>query len=110
MSPRDYREAWGWVHLFLNGPEPGKSILMGYLGETDRTGDNAHIAPRLAIAHLTNDRMLAHLKTLQAGPVAARPAREASSVRLQDNPIDTTATAPASPRGLLRRIRAWIGF
>ncbi|MHB1562438.1 MAG: hypothetical protein ACYC61_33775, partial [Isosphaeraceae bacterium] len=22
MTQRDYREAWGWVHLLLNGPEP----------------------------------------------------------------------------------------
>ncbi|MGP0062344.1 MAG: hypothetical protein ACLQGP_01915 [Isosphaeraceae bacterium] len=110
MTPRDYREAWGWVHLFLNGPETGKSILMGYLGEAERTGDNAHIAPRLALAKITNERMLAHLTALQAGPVASKPVREAASVRLQDDAIDSTPTSSASPRGLLRRIRAMIGL
>ena len=109
MSPRDYREAWGWVHLFLNGPEPGKSILMGYLGETERTGDNAHIAPRLALGHITNERMLAHLKTLQAGPVASKPVNEAKSVRLQDNPIEPSPRAMPL-RGIFGRIRSWIGL
>src|SRR5262249_44838058 len=36
MTPRDYREAWAWVDLLLNGPEPGRSLLMAYLGEAGR--------------------------------------------------------------------------
>ena len=47
---------------------------MGYLRETDRTGDKARLAPRLAQAKITNDRLLAHLKTLQSGVVAPNPA------------------------------------
>jgi hypothetical protein len=109
MTPRDYREAWGWVHLFLNGPEPGKSILMGYLGEADRTGENARLAPRLARVQITDEQMLAHLKALQAGTVATRPVREANSVRLQDNPIEPSPRDMAL-RGILGRIRSWIGL
>lgn len=109
MTPRDYREAWGWIHLCLNGPEPGKSILMDYLGETERTGDNAHIAPRLTLVQITNEQMLAHLKTLQAGPVASKPVSEAKSVRLQDNPVEPSPRAMPL-RGLFGRIRSWIGL
>ncbi len=109
MTPRDYRESWAWVHLMLNGPESGKSILMGYLGEAERTGDNARIAPRLAVVKITDERMLAHLKTLQASPVASKPARDPSSVRLQDNPIEPLPRA-IPLRGIFGRLRSWIGL
>ncbi len=109
MTQRDYREAWGWVHLFLNGPEPGRSILMAYLKEPDRTGDKGRLSPRLAQAKITNDRLLAHLKTLQAGAVAAKPIRESGALRLQDGPSDPPRAAEAS-RGIWRRFRTWMGF
>jgi hypothetical protein len=108
MTQRDYREAWGWVHLFLNGPEPGKSVLIGYLNEPDRTEAKARLAPRLARAKITNDQLLAHLKALPTAVVAARPSPEAGSPRLQDGPIEPRATDAA--RGTWRRFRAWIGF
>ena len=76
MTQRDYREAWGWVHLFLNGPEPGKTLLIGYLKETDRTGDKARLAPRLAQAKITNERLLAHLKALPTGTVVTKSGHE----------------------------------
>ena len=101
MTQRDYREAWGWVHLFLNGPEPGRSLLMGYLHETDRTGDKARLSPRLAQAKITNDRLLAHLKTLQAGAVAAKPAREAG-----DSATARWADRPAGRRRTTRDLAA----
>lgn len=106
MSPRDYREAWGWVHLFLDGSESGKSIVMGYLRETDRAGDKARLRPRLVQTHLTDDRMLAHLKTLEAGMIASEPVRESNSVRLQDRPIDPLP--PSAPRGIFHKFRAWL--
>lgn len=108
MTPRDYREAWAWVDLLLNGSEPGRSLLMGYLGDTGRGTKPARLSSRLTPAGLTNDRLLAYLKNPQAGAVAAQPVREPSSFRLQDRPIEP---APLTrPRGLLRRLRAWLGL
>ena len=37
MTPRDYREAWAWVHLMLASDGPGSSVLLDYLNEA-RTG------------------------------------------------------------------------
>jgi hypothetical protein len=102
MTQRDYREAWAWMHLLLNGPEPGKSILMAYLTRTDRAETHARLRPRLAEAKIDEDRLIRHLEGLPAGAVAAAPPRD---FRLQDQPIE-----PSPPRGLLWRLRAWLGL
>ncbi len=107
MSQRDYREAWGWVNLLLHGPEPGKSILMGYLTRTDRAETKARLRPRLAEAHIDEDRLVQFLKGLQTGPVATEKPRETGAVRLQDQPAEPARPAPL---GLLRRLGRWLGF
>ena len=108
MTQRDYREAWGWVHLLLNGPEPGKSLLMGYLGQTDRAEAAARLRPRLAEARIDEEGLVKYLKTLQSGPVASAAPREPGTVRFQDQPVEPAPAAP--PRGLFRRLGAWLGF
>ncbi len=70
---------------------------MDDLCETIGPGTRPALQPRLVQTHLTNDRMLAHLKTLQAGMVASEPVRESNSVRLQDRPIDPLP--PSAPWG-----------
>ena len=110
MNPRDYREAWGWIHLLLNGPESAKTILMSYLRDKERTGEKSYIAPRLAIVPITDKEMLAHLEALQGSPMASSPARDPGSVRLKDDSVGPPVRSIASPPGILRRIRAWIGF
>jgi hypothetical protein len=108
MTPRDYREAWAWVNRLLNGPEPGRSLLVGYLNESGQGTKPARLSSRLTSAGITNDRLTAYLKDPQVGAVAAQPAREAGNVRLQDRPIEP---APLTrPHGLLRRLRAWLGL
>jgi hypothetical protein len=108
MTQRDYREAWGWVHLLLNGPEPGKSLLIGYLKEPDRSGDKARLSPQFAHAKITNERLLAHLKALPTDAVATKTRREAGTPRLQDGPIDPRVTDAS--RGIWHRFRTWIGL
>jgi hypothetical protein len=108
MTQRDYREAWGWVHLMLHGPEPGKSILMGYLSQADRAESKARLRPRLAEAKIDEARLVPYLERLQAAPVAAEKPREAAAVRFQDQPNEPTGPAPTP--GLLRRLGRWLGF
>jgi hypothetical protein len=107
MTPRDYREAWAWIDLLLNGPEPGRSLLIAYLAEAGRGPKPASLSSRLTAAGLTNDRLVAYLKDPQAG--AAQPIPEPGSLRLQDRPIEPAPATPTRPRGLLRRLRAWLG-
>jgi hypothetical protein len=107
MTQRDYREAWGWVHLMLNGPEPGKSILIGYLSQTDRAKTKSRLRPRLAEARIEEDRLVKHLEALQTGPVASASLRGTATVRFQDQSIGPAR--PAALRGLLRRLGVWLG-
>ncbi len=107
MSQRDYREAWAWVHLMLHGPEPGKSILMGYLTQADRAETKARLRPRLAEAKLDEDRLVRHLNGMQTGPIAAQKPRETGAVRFQDQTVEPIRPAPV---GLVRRLGRWLGF
>jgi len=110
MTPRDYREAWAWVDLLLNGPEPGRSLLMGYLGEAGRTSKDLRLSSRLTPAGLTNERLIAYLKDPRIGAVAGQPVREPDRFRLQDRPIEPAPLSSTRPHGLLRRVRAWLGL
>jgi len=105
MTPRDYREAWGWVHLLLNGSEAGKPLLLGALVELNQQQGKLRLSEKGA----TNERLLAHLKTLQSRSITVEADSNDRSVRLQDKPVEPPAIT-ASPRGLLRRLRAWIGL
>ena len=108
MTQRDYREAWSWVRLMLNGPEPGKSILMGYLSQSDRAEARSRLRPRLAEAKIDEDRLIQHLKGRSSVAVASPPPREVRAVRFQDQPVEPIRPAPL--RGLVRRLGNWLGF
>jgi hypothetical protein len=110
MSQRDYREAWAWIDLMLNGPEPGKSLLMSYLGNSARRAETGSLSSRMIRSGLTNGRLLAHLGTVSAPRASSQPAPSSEgSLRLQDQaPTDTAAPEPA--RSLWRRFRAWMGI
>jgi hypothetical protein len=108
MSQRDYREAWGWIHLLLNAPGPGRTILMGYLSQTDRAETQSRLRPGLAEAKIDEDRLVQHLKGLPPGPVASAAPRETPSVRFQDQPVGPAR--PGTHRGWIVRIGSWLGF
>lgn len=117
MTQRDYREAWGWVHLMLNGPEPGKKLLMAYLTKSDRAETKARLRPLLAEAHIDDAGLRAHLGALPHTPVvASKPSsasRPAGALRFQDGPTVPPAAPSAPPqreRGLFRRLGAWLGL
>jgi hypothetical protein len=105
MTPRDYREAWAWVHLFLNGSSPGKTVLLTSLQELNGSPDSL----RLEVKGATNDRLLAHIKALQSRSLATQAPPAEHAIRLQDR---TPELPPANPpqRGLWRRLRTWIGL
>jgi hypothetical protein len=73
MTPRDYREAWAWVHLFLDDPQSGKSQLMSCLAEFRAKADKLELAQRVEACGATNERLLAHIKGYQARVATAEP-------------------------------------
>ena len=105
MTPRDYREAWAWVHLLLNGSGQEKTILLTSLSETGRGPGPLRLEEKGA----STEHLLTHIKELQSHSAAAAPAVVDSGIRLQDMPADAPAANPPQ-RGLWKRLRTWIGF
>lgn len=109
MTPRDYREAWAWVHLFLKGPGSGKTFMAGCLSDLHQTSEQVEIWRRLAKNGGTTERLLAHLKSVPSRAIGVEKASADGSIRLQDRPVDSAAN-PALPHGVWRRFRSWVGF
>jgi hypothetical protein len=105
MTPRDYREAWAWVHLFLNDSQAEKEALLASLASLNEASHKL----RLAETGATNELLLAHIKSLQSRLSSMEPIAADHSVRMQDKTAETSATNPAT-RGFWRRLRSWIGF
>jgi hypothetical protein len=114
MSPRDYREAWAWVHLMLSNEMPGSSPLLDYL-KTGRSGSEAQsVAQILNARGASGKTLVAHIQTLQSRVVARKPEQPSQEqfIRLQDRgPDSPVASNPAPPRAsFLRRLGSWLGF
>ncbi len=101
MSPRDYREAWAWVHYLLDGPAPGRAALLGYLGDLRVNPKAPPLSTR--VEAFSGPGLLAHLERLRADPVATT-AGPPPTIRLQSGPAD----AP-SPEPRRRGVLGWIG-
>jgi hypothetical protein len=111
MTPRDYRESWAWVHLLLNGPQPGRAVLLTSLaGLKAKPG-----ALGLTQKGATKARLLDHLHGLQSlGTQTVVADGDRHIVRLQDRsaePVPTPAPAAIPPaRGFWRRLGGWLGM
>ena len=105
MTPRDYREAWAWVHLFLDNSHAEKEVLLTSLASFNEAPDKLRLEEKGA----TNERLLAHIKSLQSRSSATPPIEADHSVRMQDKTALSSASNPAT-RGVWRRLRTWIGF
>jgi hypothetical protein len=105
MTPRDYREAWAWVHLFLNESQAEKAVMLASLGSLNEAPHTLRLEEKGA----TNERLVAHIKSLQSRLSAMEPIAADHSVRMQDKTADTSAPNPAA-RGFWRRLRSWISF
>jgi hypothetical protein len=109
MTPRDYREAWAWVHRFLSDPGSRKLQLIRCLSEFGATADKPKLAAQLQASGATKEELIAHIKDCQSRLVLAEPNEGESSFRLQDKPVEPPVQQ-ASPRGIVQRVRAWIGL
>jgi hypothetical protein len=105
MTPRDYREAWAWVHLFLNGSASEKSVFLTSLIESKEAPKKLRLEEKGA----SNEHLLGYIKALQSRSLAVDDTPEDHSIRLQDKTAETSANNPPQ-RGLWRRLRAFIGF
>jgi hypothetical protein len=75
MTPAEYREAWGWVHLMLHANADSRRVLLTYLRELRTNPRPEALRPRLATVFPAPDETLArHLATLDR---AAPPATSA---------------------------------
>jgi hypothetical protein len=109
MTPRDYREAWAWVHLFLDDPGSGRSQLLRCLAQFRDEADKHKLAAALEACGASNERLLAHLKGCQSRLATAEPVLRGRAVRLQDKTVEPPVS-PVHPPGLFQRVRAWIGL
>ncbi len=105
MTPRDYRESWAWVHLLLNGSEPGKPVLLNSLAALNEKPGKLGLTQKGA----TNALLLAHLKTVQSRSTHVEPSSDDHAVRLQDKDLATPPGAPPT-RSFWRRFRGLFGM
>jgi Protein of unknown function (DUF1570) len=105
MTPRDYREAWAWVHFLLNGSASEKTILLTSLSESNEAPKKLRLEEKGA----SNERLLAHMKTVQARSLTVEPATVEHPIRLQDRTAEAPVNVPPQ-RALWRRLWGWIGF
>jgi hypothetical protein len=111
MTPRDYRESWAWVHLLLNGSQPGRSVLLTSLASLKRNPGALGLTEKGA----TSGRLLEHLHGLQSQETHVEPADGSQrTVRLQDRrgvePARATASSGPAARGFWQRLRGWVGM
>ncbi len=114
MTPRDYREAWAWVHLMLASDGPGKSVLLDYLNEA-RTGARSRpLSQVLAARGVSAKNLAAHLERVQNSVLARNPEPPSGNhlIRFQDLPTEPPVVRATPPprASLLRRIGSWLGF
>ncbi len=105
MTPRDYREAWAWIHLFLNDSRSEKDVLLASLAAVNEPPAKRRLDGKGA----TNERLISHIKNMQSRYNATPPVEADHSIRMQDKAAETSTTNPAM-RGFWRRLRTWIGF
>jgi hypothetical protein len=78
MAPPEYREAWAWVHMMMQGEPEARTVLLAYLQQLRTNPKPGPLAPRLAEVHPSlDDALTAHLARLDAtAPAGARAQRK----------------------------------
>jgi hypothetical protein len=109
MTPRDYREAWAWVHLFLCDTPSGKAQFIRCLAEFGEKADSVELAQDLANKGASKDRLLAHIKDCQSRLLSAEPNLGDRAIRMQDKAVEPQLLK-GPPHGLVQRLREWFGI
>jgi hypothetical protein len=89
----------------LNDSPAEKEVLLASLARPIEAPQKLRLEEKGA----TNERLLAHIESLQSHLSAMEPIVADHSVPMQDKTAETSATNPTT-RGFLRRLRSWIGF
>ncbi len=121
MTPRDYREAWAWVHLMLADGSQGKAVLIDYLNQGRKGLRTKPLYQLLAARGIAAKTLVAHLDAIQAQALARKPEPPSQDrlIRFQGNGPDVqesvpdpavSRVAPSQRQSLFRRIGAWLGF
>jgi hypothetical protein len=73
MSPAEYRESWGWVHLMLRSTPQAKQALLGYLQDLRGNPNPGPLRPRLSPAFLSLEQaLLTHLTEMDRKTTARK--------------------------------------
>ncbi len=106
MSPRDYREAWAWVHFLLNTTADRRAVLLGAIARRDGTEAAMPIQQRLEreqAADALGSELRAHLESLDRAPMAQRGV---ARVKVRSQNLDPAVTRAALEP---KRERGWLG-
>jgi hypothetical protein len=77
MTPAEYREAWAWVHLILQGNPEARSALIAYLQQLRTNANAGPLYPRLAAVFPDlQDAFNRHLEVLDQDRHPALPATD----------------------------------
>jgi len=72
MKPPEYREAWAWVHLMLNGNDESRKVLTGYLKDLRSTKSPGSLRTRLMAVYPMPETALArHLAQIDQNSALA---------------------------------------
>ena len=83
MTPRDYREAWAWVHYLLNGSGGTRGLLLGYLGDLRKASESRPLSERLPVSTeaRSSPLLLKHVESIRtAAPSEARRERKSGTI------------------------------
>ena len=97
MTPRDYREAWAWIHYLLEDSSDGHAALLAYLGELRGKDVPKPLSARLQMTPKGEGALLmGHIAKIGK----ANPEKVASSsptLRLQDVPLEIEPIESGEP-------------
>ena len=104
MTPRDYREAWAWVHYMLNESAEGRTALLGYIADLHKSNKPTPLSERLAgtprdRTQALNGHLAKLVKAAQEKPApetatSPQPGASVPTLRLQNGMIEIEPIEP----------------